>query len=281
MNARNGDTDDEATHESCIAATATLTASSSVCTKSEEGLQSDNIKGNALQIKESPSVDQSACVTSHTDDLPQRLSASSCTPNDHRMSSRTSSPSQTRPISDSPASSIRSANPCGSLRPPANCTKEKALSSPPGSRNESPSPRQSRTANTSSHRRQCRVDTLPDSRHSSQPRRRERCRSASRSMSRSRRRRDGNSRDSGGRRKNVEGGGSREERVGEKRTLLVRNIGHDVSSDEFKRTFERFGEVRDVYMPRNYHTKQPRGFGFVEFFDGRDASDVSNGTTIS
>lgn len=33
------------------------------------------------------------------------------------------------------------------------------------------------------------------------------------------------------------------------------------------------GEIRDVYLPLHYHTKKPRGFGFVEFFDDRDAHE--------
>ena len=38
--------------------------------------------------------------------------------------------------------------------------------------------------------------------------------------------------------------------------------------------FERFGEVKDVYMPRDYYTRVPRGFAFVEFIDRRDATDA-------
>ena len=36
----------------------------------------------------------------------------------------------------------------------------------------------------------------------------------------------------------------------------------------------QYGDVRDVYIPTDYHTQQPRGFAFVEFFDERDASDA-------
>jgi RNA recognition motif-containing protein len=39
--------------------------------------------------------------------------------------------------------------------------------------------------------------------------------------------------------------------------------------------FKRFGEIRDVYLPRDYNTQKPKGFGFVEFFDERDAEDAA------
>ncbi|GMH35404.1 hypothetical protein BSKO_03272 [Bryopsis sp. KO-2023] len=57
-------------------------------------------------------------------------------------------------------------------------------------------------------------------------------------------------------------------------SLLVRNLPMDARSDELRALFERFGEVRDVYLPRDYYTDRPRGFGFVEFRDPRDAEDA-------
>ena len=29
--------------------------------------------------------------------------------------------------------------------------------------------------------------------------------------------------------------------------------------------FGRIGEVRDVYIPRDYHSQQPKGFAFIEY----------------
>ena len=34
---------------------------------------------------------------------------------------------------------------------------------------------------------------------------------------------------------------------------------------------EKYGEIRDVYIPSDYYTRKPRGFAFVEFTDSRDA----------
>ncbi|KAG2559432.1 serine/arginine-rich SC35-like splicing factor SCL30 [Panicum virgatum] len=57
-------------------------------------------------------------------------------------------------------------------------------------------------------------------------------------------------------------------------SLLVRNIPLRCRPEELRVPFERFGPVRDVYLPRDYHTGEPRGFGFVEFVDAYDASEA-------
>jgi hypothetical protein len=45
--------------------------------------------------------------------------------------------------------------------------------------------------------------------------------------------------------------------------------------EDLKEIAEQFGEVRDVYIPRNYYTNQPRGFAFIEFQDARACEDAS------
>lgn len=57
-------------------------------------------------------------------------------------------------------------------------------------------------------------------------------------------------------------------------SLLVRNLPLDCRPEDLRAKFERYGEIRDVYMPRDYYTQRPRGFGFVEFRDPRDAEDA-------
>ena len=37
----------------------------------------------------------------------------------------------------------------------------------------------------------------------------------------------------------------------------------------------RYGQVRDVYIPKDFYTKEPKGFAFIEFADGRDATVTS------
>ena len=54
--------------------------------------------------------------------------------------------------------------------------------------------------------------------------------------------------------------------------------------EEVRRFFEKYGEVRDVYLPLDYYTRRARGFGFVEFStheEAKDALDKANGADLS
>ncbi|KAL9274910.1 Serine/arginine-rich SC35-like splicing factor SCL28-like protein [Drosera capensis] len=100
------------------------------------------------------------------------------------------------------------------------------------------------------------------------PSRRSRSRSSSRSYSRSRSR-------SPPRRKRYDD--PRDRRYEDRRSpppsgLLVRNIPLDTRPEELRLPFERYGPVKDVYLPRNYYTGEPRGFGFVKFRYPEDAA---------
>ncbi|XP_057978977.1 serine/arginine-rich SC35-like splicing factor SCL30 [Malania oleifera] len=57
-------------------------------------------------------------------------------------------------------------------------------------------------------------------------------------------------------------------------SLLVRNIPLDCRPEELRVPFERFGVVRDVYLPKDYYTGEPRGFAFVQFVDSYDATEA-------
>ncbi|PON44742.1 Splicing factor-like protein [Parasponia andersonii] len=57
-------------------------------------------------------------------------------------------------------------------------------------------------------------------------------------------------------------------------SLLVRNIPLDCRPEELRAPFERFGVVRDVYIPKDYYTGEPRGFAFVQFVDSYEASEA-------
>ncbi|KAG9399427.1 Golgi SNAP receptor complex member 1, partial [Aphanomyces cochlioides] len=48
-------------------------------------------------------------------------------------------------------------------------------------------------------------------------------------------------------------------------SLLVRNLNKSSNADDIKELFARYGEVRDVYTPLDFYTKESRGFAFVEF----------------
>ena len=44
--------------------------------------------------------------------------------------------------------------------------------------------------------------------------------------------------------------------------------------ESLREKFSAYGDVGDVYIPRNYGTNEPRGFAFVRFIDKRDAEDA-------
>ncbi|CAI9282143.1 unnamed protein product [Lactuca saligna] len=58
--------------------------------------------------------------------------------------------------------------------------------------------------------------------------------------------------------------------------LLVRNISLDSRPEDLRIPFERFGPVKDVYLPKNYYTGEPRGFGFVKFCNAEDAAEAKH-----
>uniref|UniRef100_A0A1D1Z213 Serine/arginine-rich splicing factor 12 n=1 Tax=Anthurium amnicola TaxID=1678845 RepID=A0A1D1Z213_9ARAE len=66
-------------------------------------------------------------------------------------------------------------------------------------------------------------------------------------------------------------GGRREQSRG---SLLVRNIPLNCRPEDLRVPFERFGPVRDVYLPKDYYTGDSRGFAFVEFINPHDASEA-------
>ncbi|KAH1067802.1 hypothetical protein J1N35_032789 [Gossypium stocksii] len=44
--------------------------------------------------------------------------------------------------------------------------------------------------------------------------------------------------------------------------------------EDLRGPFGQFGHLKDVYLPRNYYTGQPRGFGFVQYLDPADVADA-------
>lgn len=58
---------------------------------------------------------------------------------------------------------------------------------------------------------------------------------------------------------------------GESNSVLVRNLNYRTSPEDVKKAFAEFGDVGDVYLPLDYYSKKPRGFGFVQFASSADA----------
>ena len=48
-------------------------------------------------------------------------------------------------------------------------------------------------------------------------------------------------------------------------SLLVRNVAPTVTQNDLTSAFSRIGKIRDVYIPRDYHSQQPKGFAFIEY----------------
>ena len=67
----------------------------------------------------------------------------------------------------------------------------------------------------------------------------------------------------GGDRRGGRGGGGPEGPPGV--SLLVRNIAPDITTADLQNAFGRIGVIRDVYVPRDFHSQQPRGFAFIEY----------------
>eukprot|EP00638_Chattonella_subsalsa_P014881 CAMPEP_0117829698 /NCGR_PEP_ID=MMETSP0949-20121206/8020_1 /TAXON_ID=44440 /ORGANISM="Chattonella subsalsa, Strain CCMP2191" /LENGTH=113 /DNA_ID=CAMNT_0005670497 /DNA_START=30 /DNA_END=368 /DNA_ORIENTATION=+ len=67
---------------------------------------------------------------------------------------------------------------------------------------------------------------------------------------------------------------SRSPRDDRNKSILVRNVSFRTRPNDIRYAFEKFGDVRDVYIPKDHRTGEPRGFAFVEFFDYRDAADA-------
>ncbi|KAJ9554872.1 hypothetical protein OSB04_009486 [Centaurea solstitialis] len=57
-------------------------------------------------------------------------------------------------------------------------------------------------------------------------------------------------------------------------SLLVRNLHHGCRPEDLRGPFGEFGPLKDVYLPRDYHTGEPRGFGFVQYLDPDDAAEA-------
>nr|XP_043610691.1 serine/arginine-rich SC35-like splicing factor SCL30A isoform X2 [Erigeron canadensis] len=72
------------------------------------------------------------------------------------------------------------------------------------------------------------------------------------------------------------GGGSRGRDVGRDlpTSLLVRNLRLDCRPEDLRRPFGQFGPLKDIYLPRDYYSGEPRGFGFVQFVDPADAAEA-------
>lgn len=45
-------------------------------------------------------------------------------------------------------------------------------------------------------------------------------------------------------------------------------------NEDLREQFARYGEMRDIYIPKDYYTGNPRGFAYVQFLSLEDAKDA-------
>lgn len=57
-------------------------------------------------------------------------------------------------------------------------------------------------------------------------------------------------------------------------SLLVRNVSPEITTQDLQNAFSRIGDVRDVYIPRDYHSQQPKGFAFIEYATAAMAAEA-------
>lgn len=54
---------------------------------------------------------------------------------------------------------------------------------------------------------------------------------------------------------------------------MVAALPDDISERELKKTFDKFGEIGDCFVPRFRDSQRGRGFAFVRFYEKRDRDD--------
>uniref|UniRef100_A0A914WIS7 RRM domain-containing protein n=1 Tax=Plectus sambesii TaxID=2011161 RepID=A0A914WIS7_9BILA len=69
-------------------------------------------------------------------------------------------------------------------------------------------------------------------------------------------------------------GDDRDRRGSSNVSLYVRHIADTTRPDDLRRVFEKYGPIKDIYIPMDYYTRRARGFAYVEYEDPRDAKDA-------
>jgi len=65
--------------------------------------------------------------------------------------------------------------------------------------------------------------------------------------------------------------------------VFVGSLSFDAKDEDLRDVFEKYGDIKEIFIPTNRETGKPRGFGFVEYHTQEDAQaaiDGANGTEI-
>ena len=57
-------------------------------------------------------------------------------------------------------------------------------------------------------------------------------------------------------------------------SLKVDNLTYRTTIGDLEHVFSKYGELGDVYIPRDRYKQESRGFAFVRFYERRDAEDA-------
>jgi len=57
-------------------------------------------------------------------------------------------------------------------------------------------------------------------------------------------------------------------------SLKVDNLTYRTTTGDLTKVFSKYGELGDVYIPRDRYKQESRGFAFVRFHEKRDAEDA-------
>ena len=60
-------------------------------------------------------------------------------------------------------------------------------------------------------------------------------------------------------------------------SLKVDNLTYRTTISDLEKYFRKYGEIGDVYIPKDRNTHESRGFAFVRFYEKRDAEDAMDG----
>ena len=54
-------------------------------------------------------------------------------------------------------------------------------------------------------------------------------------------------------------------------SLKVDNLSYRTTEVDLRPVFEKYGDIGDIYIPRDRYSFQSRGFAFVRYYEKRDA----------
>ncbi|XP_047143366.1 serine/arginine-rich splicing factor 2 isoform X2 [Hydra vulgaris] len=57
-------------------------------------------------------------------------------------------------------------------------------------------------------------------------------------------------------------------------SIKIDNLSSRINMAEMERYFKKYGELGDIYIPRDRNTHESRGFAFVRYYEERDAEDA-------